>query len=288
MFKLTLERLTDGQTLRLTQNESRYQLIEVDGIEVPDTEFSTYDVAQIDGVGVSNIHVPDRQIDVTVVIRGNIEYNRQLLHQLCRVRAQIRLHFETDAGVRYIDGYVKSIESNRFSDPAFDMTISFICPDPYFKGESDVTESLSRTYGAFFFGFGMGRPTGITDPLRTATINCDTEMETGIIITVELTASITSSGSIRIVNATTGEYFQISGYAFGKGDIITINTIDGQKSCTVLSGYDETDIIAYVDDDSTWFQLSSGENQFNYFLNGDIYDGSAEVTFTFTPLYLAL
>lgn len=288
MFKLTLERLTDGQTLRLTQNESRYQLIEVDGIEVPDTEFSTYDVAQIDGVGVSNIHVPDRQIDVTIVIRGNIEYNRQLVHQICRVRSQIRLNFETDAGERYIDGYVKSIESNRFDDPNFDMTISFICPDPYFKGTSDVSEDISRTYGTFFFPFGMGRPTGVTDPLRTATINCDTEMETGIVITLTLTTDVTTDGSIRIVNATTGEYFQISGYAFENGDVITINTINGQKACTVLSGYEETDIIAYVDDDSTWFQLSSGENQFNYFLNGDIYNGSATISLSFTPLYLAL
>lgn len=281
-FKLELERLSDGQTLRITQNETRYQLIEIDGLEAPETSNSTYERAQIDGVGISNIRVPERQIDMTVVIRGNVDYNRRVLRELCRVRSIIRLHFETQTGVRYIDGYPIGVESNRFEDPSFEYTVSFLCPDPYFKGESDIVESMSRTYPTYFFPFGMGRPTAVTNILRTATINVASENETGIVITMVFTAS---ASTVKIVNATTGEYFQISGYTFRKGDTLVINTIDGQKSCYVNS---TTNVIAYVDDESTWFQLQSGDNSFNYILNNYVYAANAEVTFTYTPVYLAL
>ena len=97
-FRLDIERLSDGHTIRLTQNERNYQLLEVDGLEIPEIDMASYDIASIDGITLSNIRVPDREITITLVIRGNVENNRKSLHQLCRVRSLMRLHFVTIGG----------------------------------------------------------------------------------------------------------------------------------------------------------------------------------------------
>lgn len=283
MFSITIERLSDGSAIEVTYNEGRYQLLEVDGIELPEIDMATYDIASIDGAKVSNIKMPDREITVTLVIRGNVETNRRAIHQLCRVRSVMRLHFVTDGGAKYIDGYVKSIDSNRF-DNLVEMDITFTCPDPYFKAEQGVIVDMSRTYGAFYFPFGMQRAVAVQDMLRTATVNSVSENETGIIIRVTFLAS---ASNLRITNADTGEYLTIN-YGFSNGDILEINTIDGQKDVVLYHGETERSIIAYVEDGSTFFQLQSGDNRFNYVLNGQPQNVNAEMEFDFTPIYMEL
>lgn len=283
MFSLTIERLSDGSALELTYNEGKYQLVEVDGIELPEIDMATYDIASIDGAKVSNIKMPDREITATLYIRGNVETNRRAIHQLCRVRSVMRLHFVTDGGAKYIDGYVKSIDSNRFSN-IVEMDITFICPDPYFKAETGVITDMSRTYGAFYFPFGMNRVMGVQDLLRTATINSVSENETGIIIRVTFLAS---ASSLRITNADTGEYLTIN-YSFSNGDILEINTIDGQKDVTLQHNDSIRSIIAYVADGSTFFQLQAGDNRFNYVINNNPQNVNAEMEFDFTPIYMEL
>lgn len=283
MFSLTIERLSDGSALELTYNEGKYQLVEVDGIELPEIDMATYDIASIDGTKVSNIKMPDREITATLYIRGNVETNRRAIHQLCRVRSVMRLHFVTDGGAKYIDGYVKSIDSNRFSN-IVEMDITFTCPDPYFKAETGVIVDMSRTYGAFYFPFGMNRVMGVQDLLRTATINSVSENETGIIIRVTFLAS---ASSLRITNADTGEYLTIN-YSFSNGDILEINTIDGQKDVMLQHNDSIRSIIAYVADGSTFFQLQAGDNRFNYVINNNPQNVNAEMEFDFTPIYMEL
>lgn len=283
MFSLTIERLSDGSALELTYNEGKYQLVEVDGIELPEIDMATYDIASIDGAKVSNIKMPDREITATLYIRGNVETNRRAIHQLCRVRSVMRLHFMTDGGAKYIDGYVKSIDSNRFSN-IVEMDITFTCPDPYFKAETGVIVDMSRTYGAFYFPFGMNRVMGVQDLLRTATINSVSENETGIIIRVTFLAS---ASSLRITNADTGEYLTIN-YSFSNGDILEINTIDGQKDVMLQHNDSIRSIIAYVADGSTFFQLQAGDNRFNYVINNNPQNVNAEMEFDFTPIYMEL
>ena len=287
MFRLTIERLTDGKSLELTHDEMNYQLTEVDGIEVPEIDMATYDIASIDGTKVSNIKMPDREITVTFFIRGNVESNRRAIHQLCRVRSVMRLHFVTDGGSKYIDGYLKSIDSNRF-DNLVEMDLTFICPDPYFKAERGVIVDMSRSYGGFFFPFGMKRVTGIQDLMRTATIDSVSENETGIIIRVTFLAS---ARGIRITNANTGEYLTVE-HSFASGDILEIDTIDGQKDIILYHDNDEQSIISSVLDGSTFFQLQSGNNSFNYVIKDSTgynpQNINAEMEFDFTPIYMAL
>ena len=444
MFQLTIERLRDGESLVMTQNEDKWQLTEVDGLEVPEINISNYEVASMDGVRISSIRMPDRDIIVTLALKGNVDDNRRQIHNLMRVRSVMRLHFVTDSRRVYIDGYLKSIISNRFSELTM-MDLTFNCPDPYFKDEFGVQANMSREYGQWVFpfpfpgvkwpnkkveieeednevfttqqdsvnetnymvsfqlskytitnihdvenytwhvkmisdsgwsresdiiyfmyddesntcegydinpelgsttedciilGFGynydftkleqifglnlfvvnyymqyaneslrdspitttitvtpknssgststvieyFAMPISIIDALRTATITSVSENETGIIIEVTFRAA---ADSVRIVNADTGSMFTVSGYEFEVGDVLTINTIDGQKGVTLLRDSVETSLMAYVVDGSDFFQLQSGDNSFNYIIGGDV-SLMADVEFIFTPIYFAI
>ena len=444
MFQLTIERLRDGQSLVMTQNEDKWQLTEVDGLEVPEINISNYEVASMDGVRISSIRMPDRDIIVTLALKGNVDDNRRQIHNLMRVRSVMRLHFVTDSRRVYIDGYLKSIISNRFSELTM-MDLTFNCPDPYFKDETGVKANMSREYGQWVFPFpfpgkkwpnkkveievkdeevftdtipnitstnylrnfqlsnftiknihdienykwhvklvsdsGYSRegdiitfvyndeynmcqgadydpevdpsptdgilmtfganynpdtgetsynlnqfmlnyysqyanesvrnspitctitvtpknasgstsevieyfamPVSIIDALRTATITSVSENETGIIIEITFRAA---ADSVRIVNADTGSMFTVSGYEFEVGDVLTINTIDGQKAVTLLRNSVETSLMAYVVDGSDFFQLQSGDNSFNYIIGGDV-SLMADVEFIFTPIYFAI
>lgn len=435
MFQLTIERLRDGESLVMTQNEDKWQLTEVDGLEVPEINISNYEVASMDGVRISSIRMPDRDIIVTLALKGNVDDNRRQIHNLMRVRSVMRLHFVTDSRRVYIDGYLKSIISNRFSELTM-MDLTFNCPDPYFKDEFGVQANMSREYGQWVFPFpfpgvkwpnekveieeensetfvetfndntisngpfvtkfpitsksdfsdydwhitvsgnsgvltsktliditdsispdypanifgyqsDMGgivvgymgtdntnsepsefipntgiivntykfvdstaeypityeltitqknpsststvieyfaMPVSIIDALRTATITSVSENETGIIIEVTFRAA---ADSVRIVNADTGSMFTVSGYEFEVGDVLTINTIDGQKGVTLLRDSVETSLMAYVVDGSDFFQLQSGDNSFNYIIGGDV-SLMADVEFIFTPIYFAI
>lgn len=308
MFLLTIERLSDGKELELTHNgetlydadrkilDHDYFVTQVDGIELPEIDMATYDIASMDGVKVSNIKMPDREITVTVLIRNNVERNRIAIHQLCRVRSVMRLHFVTDGGAKYIDGYIKSIDSNRFSNNV-EMDLTFICPDPYFKDENSIVADMSRRYGTWFFGgvenlsapkstFVAGsRPVEVFDALRTAVINSVSENRTGIIIRVTFLATTTS---IRITNVTTGDYFLIENYDFHNGDILEINTISGQKDVVLYRDGSEIQMLTSVADGSTFFQLESGDNLFNYVIGGDRNNVNAQMEFRFTPIYMEL
>lgn len=299
MFRLTIERLRDGESLVMTQNEDKWQLTEVDGLEVPEIDISNYEVASMDGVRISSIRMPDRDIIVTIALKGNVDDNRRQIHNLMRVRSVMRLHFVTDSRRVYIDGYLKSIISNRFSELTM-MDLTFNCPDPYFKDEFGVQANMSREYGQWVFPFpfpgkkwpnkiveGMeyfAMPVSIIDALRTATITSVSENETGIIIEITFRAA---ADSVRIVNADTGSMFTVSGYDFQVGDVLTINTIDGQKSVTLLRDSVETSLMAYVVDGSDFFQLQSGDNSFNYIIGGNV-SLMADVEFIFTPIYFAI
>lgn len=299
MFRLILERLRDSMMLRLTQNEGRYQVLEVDGIEVPEIEESTYEIASTDGEKISNIRMPAREITITLVIRGSVNANRNAIFQLCRVRSLIRLHFETKSGAKYIDGYLKMNDGDRFSEPSFEQNITFICPDPYFKAEQSLIVDMSREYGAFLFPFGIAtgyeRPTGVLDSLRTATVNSASENETGIIMRINFRTRV---WRVVIINADTGERFDIktpayytsghTGEAFESGDTLEINTIDTQKSVVLTHLHQKSDKIAWISDDSVFFQLQSGDNSFSYVLNDEPSLIGASFEFDFTPVYFTV
>lgn len=311
-FRMTAERLRDGSTLRLTQNEQRWQLLEVEGLSTPEAQISEYDVASLDGVKVNHIKMEAREITISLAIHGtyyqSVEDNRQALYSLFRIKDVIRLHIETKNRNVYIDGYCRQPLCDNFENPQV-MDITILCPNPAFNDESTTEENTSKREPMFEspiypeagydttvaytdytsedgFYTNLGEPVEFStlNPERSATIVVDSENETGITIVCTFLDSVSK---LTINNEDTLEYMTIN-YDFQINDILTICTIAGEKSITLLRNGVTTNMIPYLDTASSWFSLQSGNNSFNYIVDDDLTLVSVEMEIQYVPIYYAI
>ena len=312
-FTLKAERVKDGKSIRLTQNEENYQLLEVEGLDVPEADISDYDVASLDGVRVNHIKMSEREITITVAIFGQVETNRQALYDLFRVKDVIRLHVQTKNRDVYIDGYVRRPACNNF-DQLQTMDITILCPTPYFNDEETTRVNMSKRTEGFEFpiylnageseddetshvyneqdGFytNIGEPIefSVLNPERSAELYSYSENETGVTIICDFTADATK---LTINNEDTAQFMVIT-YPFKQGDRVTICTIYGQKGITLLRSGITYNLIPYISTDSFWFQLQAGSNNFNYIVGTETGDDptltTVEMEILYVPIYYGI
>lgn len=271
MFTLKLEN-TQGETVELTGNEERFQVISVTGLNPPNANIRVAEVAGMDGSKYSSAKLNDREIVITVRINGDVEANRLRLYRFTRTKQWCKIYYKNGTRDVYIEGYVHTNECDLFTISE-QMQVSILCPDPYFQDMVEIVTDISQVLGAFVFPFAFGAegvktPT-ITDPAiefstysedRIVTINNLGGDGTGLIITITAKGTVTNP---IIYNAETQEYFAIRG-TFEQNDVITINTNFGQKSISLLHNGAISNLINKVDKGSTWLNLRAGDNLFIY------------------------
>lgn len=131
------------------------------------TPYQAYDGERYNSaiVGKRNITLNIRLLEVPT-----IEDVRHEIYKAFPVKGAVTLIFVTDTATLATDGYVESNEPDIFSQEE-SVSISIICPDPYFYGLDGIgeqVESVSTEYGLFEFPFEdypLARPS-----LSTATV----------------------------------------------------------------------------------------------------------------------
>ena len=271
MFTLKIEN-ENGDILTLTQDESRYQVIEVDGLNPPKATITSSEVVGKDGSQFQSSKLEDRNLVLTVKINGNVEANRLNLYRYIKSKRWHRIYYTNGSRDVYIEGYVETIENSLFT---IDQTVqvSIVCHDPYFKALHEIYSDISTVLSAFEFPFAFGGKGvllstttdeavefSILERDRIVNIPNEGESDTGLIITITATGNVTNP---TIYNNVTHEFFGLKMDMLA-GDEVTINTNRGQKSVSLMRGGVKSNIIAYVSRDSTWLALNMGDNQFTY------------------------
>ena len=106
------------------------------------------------------------------------------------------------------------------------------------------------------------------------------DIDAGTIIRIHATGSVLNP---IIYNVKTNEFLKIN-IEMGAGDEIFINTTRGEKEITLLRSGVESGIVGLLEEGSTWFQLSPGDNVFT--LSTSDHDlSNCFVTFEFNQLY---
>lgn len=212
------------------------------------------------------------------------------------VKRAITLLFETDNRKLQISGYVESNEPDIFSSQE-SAEISIICPNPYFYASGDdstVTTTFSNISSAFEFPFSNESLT--TDLIEMGLIETNTERniyysgdgDIGFTITIH---AIGEATNITIYNMTTRESMEIdtekleelTGSGLLYGDDIIICTVKNQKSATLLRDGVTTNILNCISKDSTWFQLTKGDNLYAY--TAETYPENLQFTITNQTIY---
>lgn len=256
--------------------KSGFIIQSIDGLGPAKANVNFTELATIDGSIDNSAKLEERNIILSLIFleRGTIEDTRLLSYKYFPVKRNITFQIETDNRICETVGRVESNDPSIF-DQQEGCQISILCPDPYFYSIENHYETFYGVDPLFEFPFSNE---SLTEKLiEFGSINIRTY---GTVIytgdeEVGLTIRIHSIGSVKgltIYNIEKREIFKIDDEKLEKilgsgiiaGDEITITTVKGYKSITILRDGEYINIINSLEKPIVWFQLEKGENTFAY------------------------
>lgn len=260
MFKLKIEN-EFGEILDLTSNR-RYDVLAVEGLNPAAANINTAAVSGLDGTRFNSAQIGQRNIVITLNIRQPVEENRIMLYQYFRVKHPLRIWYQNDSLSVYIDGYVETFENNFFTKLQKPQ-ISIICPDPFFKADSETTADFDTVTALFEFPFSIaaeGIPFSELGDVTTTYFNAG-NVATGAIITFTATANGVKNPTF--YNHKNNTFIGVS-TTMQASDVITIDTRLGKKSIKLKRGATTTSLLNSRLSGSSWVVLEPGVNQISY------------------------
>ena len=266
MFTAKIEN-SSGDILTLTGNEPVYQVIKITGLNPPKAQINTTSIVGLDGARFNSAKLDTRNIVLTVRINGDVETNRLNLYRYFRTKEPCTFYYANDTLDVSINGYVENVECDLFTNNEL-AQISIICPYPYFKSISQIIADSSNVLGLFVFPFSINidEPIAISELQTSGDVEVynSSESETGAIIEINVFDTV---NTIQINNVVTGDILKLV-YSFLSGDKIVVNTTKGQKSISLIRNGVLTNIFSALQQGSSFFQLVSGMNLFEYTADG--------------------
>lgn len=256
MYTLTIEN-HKGEQLQLTQNPN-YSITSVEGLPPPTANINTAVNANFDGSTYRSSRLNERNIVIMLAIEGDAEANRINLYQYIKAKKQCTLYYQNGSRNVSIVGYVESLEIAIFGEKE-SAQISIICPRPYFADVVQTILDMSATSAMFEFPFSIP-----DEGIEFSTLTVATEsivqnlgdVETGALIVFHATGDVMVPA---IYNVDTGERMRIN-VDMTAGDLLVINTKQGEKSIHLVVDGIETNVINKLIVGSTWLQFESGAN----------------------------
>jgi len=286
MFTLKIEN-SKGSIIELTHNEENYQITDISGLNPPNANINTSNYANGDGSSFNSSKIPNREVVITVYINGDVQKNRLTLYKYFRNKEWCKIYYKDDSRDVFIEGYVQTLEVTPFVQKQV-AQISILCPNPYFKDVETIVQSISKSIKRFTFPFSIN----IDEPVAFSTIELekitnvinDSESETGLIINVLFMGSV---NKLEIRNVDTGKNFIID-YEFIKNDKLVINCNRGSKSVILTREAVEYNLIPYVRNGATFFQLGIGDNKFSFLADDGVDDMLVDINFKYYKVYLGV
>lgn len=265
MYTAKIENV-NGEVMLLTNKESKYQVISITGLNPPKAQINTTPIVGLDGAKFNSSKLETRNIVITIRLDGDVETNRQALYNFFVTKKWCRFYYTNGSRNVYIDGYVDSVECDLFSSGEM-AQISIICTEPYFKALTVIETDMSLIRGLFTFPFsindGFPIPFSQYESSPNARIYNPSDGETGIIFKITVNTNVSS---IKIEKTNTNEYIELNN-SFLVGDEISINTNAGNKSIKLTRNSTVTDLLSKLTNNSVFFQLNQGYNNFSYTTN---------------------
>lgn len=271
--------LGDSIKMELARPEkSGFIVYSVTGLGPGKASINTTEVSTNDGGIFNSARLPARNIVIGLkyMWQDSIEEVRHKSYKYFPLKKKVKLTIETDTRTAFIEGYVESNEPNIFSKSE-GSDISIVCPDPlFYSTEEDNSEVVfSGIEPAFEFPFSNESlfesllEMSIMHNTIEQVVTYDGDADIGVTITISAidTASnitIYNTGTREVMNIDTSKIEAITGSGIIAGDVITICTVKGRKSITLLRAGKTTNILNCLNRDADWFTLAKGDNVFTY------------------------
>lgn len=262
MYELVLQN-KNGNRLTFNQLGGPFTIVSIEGLSPADATINTSDSALIDGSIYNSSKVNARTINMAFAIENDAEKNRIEVYKVLQTSKAITLKYKSERLDVFVDGWIRSMPIDHFSKKQV-VTLTIICPFPYFKAAQEIVNEISSLIDTFHFPFASTEEPellfGYIDPTQARLVENNGAVETGL--TFELYAKATVNNP-KIYNYVTGQYIGLN-YEMIAGDFITISTGKGEKSVKLLREGDEINLFNYLMEGITWLQLEVGGSAFVY------------------------
>lgn len=260
-------------------NQEGLLITEIEGLGPTKADINMTELATADGGIFNSARASTRNIVLKArfTMAKTIEEARLSSYKFFPIKQPLTFRIETDNRIAETVGYVESNEPVIFSDEC-DMQVSILCESPYFLAVDEDGKKETTFAGVdYLFEFPFENE-DLQEPLlefgnivnkKENTVYYDGDAETGCIIQIHAVGEATN---ITIYNIKTREIMALdsdklvalTGAGINYGDTITINTIKGQKSITLLRNGVTYNILNILGKNADWFQLAKGDNLFTF------------------------
>lgn len=282
MYSLTLENESMNR-VELTHNVN-YSIIEIDGLYPPSSTINTSEISLYDGARFTSSKVDMRQLEIQIAIERDAERNRIALYRVIKTKKYIKIYYQNGVRDVYIEGYISDMNIDYFANKQT-VTISILCPEPYFKDAQEIIDGISSIIDNFTFPFAITAtekiPLGYYDDILELNAINEGDVACGMIIEILASGEVINPA---IFNRETTEFIRLK-TMLQRGDVVYINTAQGQKSVQLLRAGKYINLFNSIDQGSTWLQLEPGDNVFTYQADGESSVTYMEVRFIHQHLY---
>lgn len=283
MFVARIEN-TRNAILTLTQNESEFQLYNIEGLNPPSAQINVAKVASMDGSKFNSSKLLERNLVIYIKLRGNVEENRIRLYKFFNTKEWCKFYYKNNSRDVYIEGYVENVDITPFTNNEI-MQVSILCANPFFKAIDEIVDDLSKVTKMFKFPFSINVnepiPFSIIDEEKITNVINNSETKTGVIIDINVLGSVSA---LKIVCVSTGDIFEIK-YPLIENDRVVINTNKGEKTIKLYRDGVETNIFTSIVKGSKFFELDIGENYFSYLADDGACDELIHIEFKHCTMY---
>ena len=263
----------EGPTI---EDSSGLLITEIEGLGPPKADINMTELATADGAIFNSARLQKRNIVLKALYTyaSTIEEARLKTYQFFPIKKPVTVTVQTEHRTAEAVGYVESNEPDIFSEQA-EMQISIVCESPFFLSpEKDVT-LFAGVDAKFKFPFSNN---SLTEKLilfgeiinkKTNTVFYSGDSEIGCYFEIHAIGLIEN---VTIYNLRTRERIKIdtdkletlTGNKLIAGDTLTICTINGKKSITLLRDGVEINVLNILGKEIDWFQLAKGDNVFGF------------------------
>ena len=285
--KLNLKLIQDDNVLYL--DNLNYKIISVEGLDYPEITTNTSSNAHYDGSDIDSQKAEKRIITIQAdyVKDINKEVERQKLISFFNFKNSGTLIIEYSNLIRSIDYRITDFKSN-ISNVHDKLTfeVELLCCNPYLNEIDEIRVDIAKWIGSFHFPLTItaDKPIvmGYRSPSKIVNIFNGGDMESGLIIEMKATGEVVNP---QILNVNSLEFLKIN-RTLVSGEIIRINTNQGNKKIIDILDKAESNIMNYLDIGSTFLKLYKGDNLFKYTASSG--EDNLEVSIYYNPSYLGV
>ena len=243
-----------------------------------------------DGSTYQGSTTKQRNIVITAEFDEDYQARRDFLYKCFKPKTTGTLTYTENAEKREIDYYVETIDIDE-KGVVRNVTISLICPDPFFKDLQDTTITMAGWEPCFEFVHEFTdelEEFGVRVAELVKSIDNDSAADhIGIEIYMEATGSVKNPVLYHVeqdihIKVGTEDFPLI----MEPGDAVKVTTGTNEKNVYLISGGETKKINEYLDEESEFIQLVHGRNTFIYDADGG--EDYLNVTITYRFRYLGV